>query len=64
MVTFAVLRKLNIGWSDDDIVEVFSLARFVSDSDCNPERMKVRFALSLYGEKQVHYFSGYTIWVD
>lgn len=64
MVTFSDLRKLNIGWSDDDIVEVFSLAHFVLDSDCEPERLKVRFAMVMYGDSPVRYFSSNTVWIS
>ena len=64
MVTFAGLRKLNIGWSDDQIVEVYSLAHFVADSDCEPERLQLRFALTLYGDSVVRYFNGNTVWVS
>ncbi len=63
MITFADFRKLNIGWSDDDIVEVFSYAKFFSDSDCEPERLKLRYAVALYGDSSVRYFTGNTVWI-
>lgn len=64
MITFADLRKLNIGWSDDDIVELFVLSHFLLDSDCDPERLKVRSAMVMYGDSLVRYFNGNTVWVS
>ena len=62
-MTFGLLRRLNAGWSDDDFIDVFTLASFLSDGDLEPQRLKVRFALVLYGDSEVRRFVGNTVWI-
>lgn len=64
MVTLRVLRNLNTGWSDNDFVDIYSVADFLSDGDCEPQHLRVRFALSLYGGRLVRRFNGNTVWVE
>lgn len=64
MVTLSVLRNLNIAWSDDDFIDVNVMEDFISSGAYEPEHLKVRFALVLYGNHLVRRFNGNSIWID
>ncbi len=65
MVTLSQLFKINDDWAEDSFVNVFSVSEFLaSDLKNDGQRLRMRTALSLYGEKQIYSFSGNTICVD
>lgn len=65
MITLSQLFKINDDWSEDSFVSVFSVSEFLaSDLKNEGQRLRMRTALSLYGEKQIYSFSGNTICID
>lgn len=65
MVTLSEIFKINDDWSEDSFVNVFSVSDFLASDLINEgQRLRMWTALSFYGDKHVHSFSGNTICVD
>jgi hypothetical protein len=63
-MTLIDLRRMNIAWSEDDFLDVYSVADFLSDGECEPQHLRLRFAMSLYGSRLVKRFNACTVWVE
>lgn len=63
-MTLIDLRRMNTAWSEDDFLDVYTVADFLSDGECAPQHLRLRFAMSLYGSCLVKRFNACTVWVE